>query len=137
MTLSLTAENEALKAKCNNLYDALSEADGLLSLLRTDVDNKLMMCVQSRHLSMVNVDDTQNKIKSALNATPSQCLAIHDAKIIEEFRGRYEHVGYMDSPKVCAITLNMIKGLDSKRTSGEFPYNLWPTKIYTLPIEKE
>lgn len=42
-----------------------------------------------------------------------------------------EPVALMDSVGVCAITLHMVKELESR--GNTFPYDAWPTELYTEP----
>ena len=130
MTLSLTAENEALKAHVNSLREALQITDVLLNLLRESKEGRLKNYVKSCHNSLINVSDAHDHIKFALFANPSQCLAIHDAKVIEEFRGRCEPVGMWKASfngkhhYVVDSLSDMDEGDDA-------------VPLYTLPIEKE
>jgi hypothetical protein len=69
-----------------------------------------------------------------INDTPT--IAFHETELLafaKELTGDQEPVAYLDAQGVCAITVHMISELNKRRTSGEFPWSLWPTKLYTIP----
>jgi hypothetical protein len=73
--------------------------------------------------------DWCNKDKSMVELSPEGAFkAGYQAALTSQ-----EPVALMDSTGTCAVTLHMVKQLEARDESGSFPYELWPTKLYTSP----
>jgi len=68
-------------------------------------------------------------------------MSLFDGKFTQEDdeneQAECEPVAYMDAGNTCAITVFTIGKLQERGNIGSnFPYELWPTKLYTIPQDQ-